>query len=168
MLVAFVTRLAIRRLPALIGIRWMVLIGMSTMVVATGLLVVVRSAWHLVLPAAFMGVAHACIFPAVVAGGSGEFPHRYRGVGTTLMLAMFDLGNLVGQPAFGAVWDAASDWKLPGFTVAFSVSAPANALGGIGYAWATRGPARRPHPRLRRAAATSRVKITPTSINIGS
>ncbi|HEX4150566.1 MAG TPA: MFS transporter, partial [Pirellulales bacterium] len=139
MLVAFVTRLGIRRLPALIGIRWMVLIGISTMVVATGLFVVVRSAWQLCLPAVFLGVAHACIFPAVMAGGTGEFPHRYRGVGTTAMLAMFDLGNFVGQPSFGAVWDAASHWKLPGFIVAFSVSAAAIGLGAVGYAWATRG-----------------------------
>jgi len=143
MLVAFVTRLASRRLPALIGIRAMVLIGISNMVVGTFLFVVVRSAWQLCLPALFMGVAHACIFPAVVAGGSGEFPHRYRGVGTTLMLAMFDLGNFVGQPLFGAVWDAGSDLGLPGFTVAFSAAAGMLAVGAVGYALATRG---RPQP----------------------
>ncbi len=139
MLVAFVTRLAIRRLPALIGIRLMVLIGISNMVVGTVLFVVVRSAWQLCLPAVFMGVAHACIFPAVVAGGSGEFPHRYRGVGTTLMLAMFDLGNLVGQPLFGAVWDVASRSGAAGFHRRVQRFGRALAVGAVGYALATRG-----------------------------
>ena len=36
-------------------------------------------------------------------GGSLAFPTRYRGLATTLMLTMFDLGNLVGQPAVGTI-----------------------------------------------------------------
>jgi hypothetical protein len=59
------------------------------------------------------------------------------------MLAMFDLGNFVGQPLFGAVWDAGSDLGLPGFTVAFSAAAGMLAVGAVGYALATRG---RPQP----------------------
>jgi MFS transporter len=168
MLVAFVTRLAIRRLPALLGIRPMVLIGISHMIVGTILFVVVRSAWQLCLPALFMGVAHACMFPAVVAGGSGEFPHRYRGVGTTLMLAMFDLGNLVGQPLFGGVWDAGSRLGLPGFAVAFSVSAGLLAVTAVGYAFATRGPSPRPRRRLGRGSSTLIVAVAPASMDAGS
>lgn len=163
MLVAFVTRLSIRRLPALIGIRPMVMLGLANMVIGTLAFVVVSAAWHLFLPALFMGVAHACMFPAVVAGGSVSFPQRYRGLGTTLLLAMFDLGNLVGQPTFGAVWDVATHFGLSGFRVAFVTSAGLLALSGIVYVVMTH-PAR----TAGRQRARARVAVESAEIEIAS
>ena len=89
---------------------------------------------ELLWPAVFMGVAHACLFPAVVAGGSGAFPVRYRGLGTTLMLAMFDLGNLFGAPAFGGVLRWASSAGVPRYQAAFAAVAAALAITGLIYA----------------------------------
>ena len=137
MLVAFVTRLAIRRLPALHrhpldGADRHFDNGRRHVPVRRGPLSLATF-----LPAVFMGVAHACIFPAVVAGGRGEFPQRYRGVGTTAMLAMFDLGNFVGQPSFGGVWDAASDSEVCRVSPSLSAFLPRDCSGRVGYAWAT-------------------------------
>lgn len=98
---AFLTRLAIRRMPQRYGIRPMIVLGLGSLAVGMLLFLCVHDEWQFVFPAMFIGVAHAFSFPAVVAGGSGVFPIRYRGLGTTLMLAMFDLGNLVGMPAVG-------------------------------------------------------------------
>jgi MFS family permease len=73
----------------------------------------VRQAWQFVFPAVFIGVAHAMLFPAVIASGSGSFPARYRGLGTTVMLAMFDLGNLIGSPLVGEIlhWSQEAGWR---------------------------------------------------------
>jgi MFS family permease len=103
----FITRLATRRLPQRVGIRPMILLGLATLVAGTMSFLLVRQGWHLVLPAVLIGVAHACLFPSVVAGGSGSFPPRYRGLGTTLVLSMFDLGSLVGSPTVGGLLEGA-------------------------------------------------------------
>ena len=58
----------------------------------------VSSRWQLGLPGMLGGVAHALLFPTVVARGSSAFPNRYRGLGTSMMLAMLDLGTLTGAP----------------------------------------------------------------------
>ncbi|HEX7445891.1 MAG TPA: MFS transporter [Pirellulales bacterium] len=98
---AFFTRMAIRRMPERYGIRPMIVLGLGSLALGMLLFLCVHREWQFAFPAVFIGVAHAFSFPAVVAGGSGVFPIRYRGLGTTLMLAMFDLGNLVGMPAVG-------------------------------------------------------------------
>ena len=100
---AFTTRIATRRLTDHMGSRPMILIGMSSLVAALVLYLTVSLQWHLIVPALFTGIAHALLFPAIVAGGSGVFPSRYRGVGTALMLAMFDAGTLIGAPTIGVV-----------------------------------------------------------------
>jgi MFS family permease len=138
MLVAFITRLAIRRLPALIGIRGMMLVGLANLVIGMLLFVPVHEAWHLYLPAVFIGVAHACMFPAVVAGGSTTFPARYRGLGTAVMLAMFDVGNVIGPPAFGAVWQLAELCGWGPFQTAFIASAGFLTATGAAFLWLSR------------------------------
>lgn len=103
--VAFLTRICMRRLPEKIGVRRTALAGLASMTFSILLFLVVQREWQLAIPATFMGIAHAMLFPSVVAGGSSVFPGRYRGLGTTLMLATFDLGNLVGAPIAGKLVD---------------------------------------------------------------
>jgi MFS family permease len=98
---AFTTRVLIRRLPQRWGVQPMLSWGMVSLGIGILTFVWVKAEWQFIFPAVLIGIAHAFVFPAAVAGGSGAFPLRYRGVGTTLMLAMFDLGNLVGMPAVG-------------------------------------------------------------------
>lgn len=119
--VAFVTRMSIRRLPERWGIPPMVLLGMAALVLATWGYLPVVARWQLVLPAVPLGVAHAFLFPAVMAGGSGPFPDRYRGLGTTLMLAMLDLGGVVGAPLAGGLLRLAKFQGWPRYPFTFVV-----------------------------------------------
>jgi MFS family permease len=98
------------------GIQW----GLSSAVLSVVSYLLVRNEWSLAVPAVFAGTAHALLFPAVVAGGNASFPTRYRGIATTLMLAMFDIGNLIGQPVMGGVIEAARRLGLPPYPVLFA------------------------------------------------
>jgi MFS family permease len=131
-LTAFATRLAIRRLPEILGIRPMILMGLASLAGSMLLFLVVSETWHLTFPAILLGIAHASLFPSVVAGGSGVFPVRYRGLGTTLVLAMFDLGSLIGSPTIGTILHVAGRYGWPRYATMFvTVSALLTLVGAI-------------------------------------
>jgi len=117
--VAMLVRIPTRRLPDQIGVRPLILWGLSCAAIATLLFLCVRSEWTLAIPAVFMGIAHAFLFPAVLAGCNAAFPNRYRGIATTLMLAMFDIGNLIGQPMVGGIIDGARWLEWPPYPTMF-------------------------------------------------
>ena len=71
------------------------------------------------IPASLGGLAHAFVFPAAMSGGSLSFPIRYRGLATTLMLTMFDLGSLVGQPVVGSIVHFAKLFGWPAYPTMF-------------------------------------------------
>jgi MFS family permease len=121
--IAFVTRVSMRSFPDRFGIRPMIALGLAAAVAGTLLFIPVRSTLDLIWPAVFMGIAHASLFPAVVAGGSGAFPARYRGLGTTLVLTAFDVGTFIGSPLAGELLTRADrnqwpKWPTTYFTVA--------------------------------------------------
>ena len=153
---AFVTRLSIRRMPEQHGIRPMILLGMGSLVLSMLLFLPVDREWLLVAPALALGVAHASLFPSVVAGGSGVFPVRYRGLGTTLVLAMFDLGNLIGSPTVGGLLAAASYYDLPRFPTMFIVVAALLTTVGAIYAIASRHDRHVPGMKARRKVRRTR------------
>lgn len=140
---AFLTRMAIRRMPQRYGIRPMIVLGLGSLALGMLQFLVVNREWQFVFPAICIGVAHAFSFPAVVAGGSGVFPVRYRGLGTTLMLAMFDLGNLVGMPAVGEMLYWFGQDGLPRYRAMFISVASVLALVAVAYAWVERKSFRR-------------------------
>jgi MFS family permease len=135
---AFVTRMLIRQLPQRWGVRPMLLCGLFSLAAGILTFLLVQREWQFAFPAVLIGIAHAFVFPAAVAGGSGAFPLRYRGLGTTLMLAMFDLGNLVGMPAAGEMlrWYRRFGW--PDYPAMFITSAIAIFAVGAAYAWFSR------------------------------
>lgn len=135
---AFVTRLSIRSLPERIGLRAVILIGVGFLAANMLSYLPVSAEWEFVFPALLIGVAHAMLFPAVVAGGSSAFPDRYRGLGTTLMLAMFDLGMLIGAPTAGGILRAARVTGLPEFPTMFIALAVVFSASGLWYALVTR------------------------------
>ncbi|HJT36712.1 MAG TPA: MFS transporter [Pirellulales bacterium] len=135
---AFLTRMAIRRMPQSYGIRPMIVLGLGSLALGMLLFLNVQHEWQFVFPAVFIGVAHAFSFPAVVAGGSGVFPIRYRGLGTTLMLAMFDLGNLVGMPAVGEMLYWFGRGGLDRYGAMFISVAGLLAMVAASYAWVER------------------------------
>ena len=85
--------------------------GLAALAVSLVCYLGVSSAWGLALPAVFAGVAHAVLYPASTAQGSSTFPSRYRGLGTTLMLATLDLGTLCGAPLIGFTLDYSADGR---------------------------------------------------------
>jgi MFS family permease len=116
---AFAARIATRRLPERIGVRPMILLGQAALVASLLAYLLVESYAALALPAVFTGIAHAVLFPAVLAGGSLRFPVRYRGLATTLMLASMDIGTLLGAPMIGAILHAAQWSELPAYPTMF-------------------------------------------------
>jgi MFS family permease len=135
---AFATRVLIRRLPQRWGVQPMLSCGMVSLAAGILSFVAVKTEWQFALPAVLIGVAHAFVFPAAVAGGSGAFPLRYRGVGTTLMLAMFDLGNLVGMPAVGEMlrWYHRLGW--PAYPAMFVTASSVILATCVAYTWFSR------------------------------
>lgn len=157
-LVAFAVRISTRRLFARLDRRVWVFLGLSSMAISFLLYLTVASAWQLVIPGTAAGVAHALLFPAVVAGGSTAFPERYRGLGTTVMLAMFDLGALVGSPMIGGLliltrwlgWSAyPATFTAVGMTV-FSIA--------VIYAFSNRSPGPGPEKALARRDEQKRAR----------
>jgi hypothetical protein len=124
---AFFARVSMRSVPERFGIRPMIFVGMAALVVGMLLFLVVRQPWQFVFPA-------VSVFPAVIAGGSGAFPARYRGLGTTMSLAFFDLGCLVGSPIVGEAIYWAERFGLPGYPTMFVVVAGLLASLGLLYA----------------------------------
>ncbi|MEX2120407.1 MAG: MFS transporter [Pirellulales bacterium] len=139
---AFITRLAIRRLPERFGIRPMIFLGLGSLVAGMLLFLTVRSQWHFVFPALFIGVAHACLFPSVVAGGTGAFPLRYRGLGTTVMLATFDMGSLIGSPTVGEILHRSAILGLPPYPTMFLVVSLLLSMVALVYALSGQSPER--------------------------
>ncbi len=116
---AFSVRLLTRRMAETHGIRTMVLLGLGCLAASMLLYPLAMNEWTLAIPAGVAGFAHALLFPAVIGGGSISFPTRFRGLGATLMFAMFDLGNLVGQPAVGGMLELSRAVGLPAYPTMF-------------------------------------------------
>jgi MFS family permease len=130
--VAFAMRISTRRLPERIGVRPMILMGFGSLALSMLLYLFVRVEWQLAIPAVFAGIAHAFLFPSVVSGGSLTFPIRYRGLATTLMLALFDVGNFVGQPVLGFIHRVSKQFGLPAYPAMFvSVAVLLVTVGGV-------------------------------------
>lgn len=120
---ALAVRIGTRRLADQIGVRPVILWGLSTAAVAMLSFLLVSDRITLAIPAILMGAAHALLFPAAMAGGNSTFPIRYRGTATVLMLAMFDVGNMVGQPAAGGIIHGARQVGLPAYPAMFTTMA---------------------------------------------
>ena len=135
---AFGVRIATRRLTQTIGIHAVIVVGLACLSGSMLLYLIVTREALLAIPAVFAGIAHAFLFPAVVAGGSASFPSRYRGLATTLVLGMFDVGNLIGQPTVGGIVHLAKQWNMPAYPTMFVCIAAVLAAIDIFYLWAGR------------------------------
>ncbi len=141
---AFSVRVFARRLVEEWGTYTVVLVGIMTLAVGTLTFMILdipgvsglgsQQAWLLTLPAIIVGSAHAFLFPAIVAGGSTAFPDRHRGLGTTLILSTFDIGNLIGPPLVGAILVGAERFGLPAYMTMFSTMGVALLIAGGAYA----------------------------------
>ncbi len=131
---AFTVRLLTRRMAETHGVRAMVLLGLGALAASMLLYPLASNEWMLAVPAGVAGFAHALLFPAVIGGGSVSFPDRFRGLGATLMFAMFDFGNLVGQPAVGGMLELSREMGLPAYPTMFLTMAATLTLVAVVYA----------------------------------
>lgn len=131
---AFIARFLTRRLPERLGHRAGMLLGLASMSLGMLLLTTATNNWLFAPPAIFLAVAHALLFPSVIAAASEAFPLRNRGLATTLILAMFDVGTLVGSPIAGAILTYSEVVGLPSFPTMFTAAAIAIGSTGVIYA----------------------------------
>ncbi len=117
---AFVARMSARGLFAKYGNRPWIIAGLALLSASMAMYLVVDQVWQLAIPAVCAGAGHALLFPALMAAGSTRFPERYRGLGTTLMLSMYDIGNLIGAPLVGGILYGSRLIGLPAYPVMFS------------------------------------------------
>lgn len=162
---AIITRLSTRRLPERFGLRPMILAGMVCMLLSQLTFLVVTNEWSLVVPGFGYGVAHAILFPSTIALGSSAFPNRYRGLGTTLMLAGFDFGQLVGAPIAGWIVERGISLGLPGYPIMFCSVAVMFAIVAAVFALATSHRQGRSTPLLRPLAG--RKQTTKKTADVG-
>lgn len=118
-LTALVVRLATRKVVARHGVGRVVTAGLLLCAGSMLSYLLVDQPWELAYPAMLGGSGHALLFPAVIAGGSVRFPTRYRGLATTLTLAMFDLGNLLGKPLIGGLLELSKRRDWPAYPLMF-------------------------------------------------
>ena len=116
---AIVTRVLTRRWFARFGLEPIIILGTVGQILSVLLFLTVRSQWHLVIPGLTYGIAHALLFPSVLPAGSRSFPNRYRGLATTLVLASWDFGLLIGSPTAGMVLHYSEALGLPPYPTMF-------------------------------------------------
>ena len=102
---AFIFRVVSRTWSYRFGRYKLTLVGVLAQAVGFACIPMVWAEWGLAVPAVIIGFGHALLFPAVVSLGTRRFPKRYRGTGTALTMASFDLGGLLLAPVMGWVID---------------------------------------------------------------
>lgn len=130
---ALVARVLTRRLPERLGTTPMILAGIAALAGSQLLFLLVDTQWKLIVPGIGYGVAHAILFPSVVAAGSSRFPPQHRGLATTLLLGTWDAGQLVGAPAVGAILHCSGWIGLPSYPTMFTSMACLLAAVGVFY-----------------------------------
>ncbi len=140
---AFITRIATRNLPHTVGVRPMIYMGLASLAASLLLYLPVQTQWGLLVPGVFAGMGHAVLFPSVTAQGSTAFPDRYRGLGTTLMLAMLDFGMFIGNPLVGRMVEFSKAAGWPPYATTFIALAIGVVLSGVVFALTSRAPSRR-------------------------
>lgn len=165
---AIVTRLVTRRWSERFGPQPMILVGLGGVALSLLALLAVEAEWQLVLPGVGFGIAHAILFPAVVAAGTERFPIAHRGLATTFIMGMWDAGQLVGSPLAGAILYHSPAAGLPAYPTMFLIMAGLMALAAAYQARVCRRLGLLGHKGDQRPGARSEAAASPTRTTSGS
>lgn len=102
-LVAFVSRVVLRRLPERLGNPQQVALGLLTMAIGLSSFWLVNHPALLILPAAWCGLAHGIVFHPMIAMVVSRFPASLRGTGSATALLALDAGLVIGSPFLGTI-----------------------------------------------------------------
>ena len=102
---AFLLRVVTVQLSRKVGRYRLISAGLTAQGVGLLSIVPVTQWWHLIASALICGLGHALLFPSIVSLGSGRFPERYRGSGTSLTMGFIDLGTALSAPLLGQIID---------------------------------------------------------------
>jgi MFS family permease len=145
-IVAFIARIYTRQLSDQWGTRPTIVLGLGSLAISMVAYLTVTAEWTLMLPAVFAGIGHALLFPAAVSAANQAFPVEHRGLATTLILTMFDVGMLIGQPTIGWTVVFARSHGVNGYAAAFI--GLAMFLAGVALAHAKLGARQKREPQL--------------------
>jgi len=166
------TAVAIRafllRYASVLRLDRMIMFGTCILCASQLLFLTVRSPWQLVFPGLVFGVAQALLFPAIVAAGSSTFPKRHRGLATTLMMATFDAGLLLGGPLAGITLRLARDFGWPRYPTMFLVMAGTLVLFAIYFAGTMKATKASPMHRRKRPRGPQTIAVAPVTAQQGS
>lgn len=132
---AVTTRLVNRHVLDRLGLSVMIFIGLGLLALAQVLYLVVHSEWQFVFPGLPYGIGQAILYPVIAAVGTATFPIRYRGMGITLVLAAFDVGQLIAGPLAGGVLHACAAAGLAGYPTLFLATGSMLVTVGAVYWW---------------------------------
>lgn len=118
-LTTVLVRVCLRRLPARLGHRTMILAGLGGLAMSILSFLAVNAPWQLVIPGLAFGISQAILSPSIVAANGTAFPKRYRGLGTTMAFVSFDFGSLFGAPTAGAILQYSGLLGLPSYPTMF-------------------------------------------------
>ena len=116
-------RLAVRRLAERVGLKPVIFFGLICLATSMASFVFVHSYWQLAIPGIGFGLTQAVLVPSVFAAANTKFPVRFRGLGSTLVLAAYDLGAFVGAPTAGVIVHFSDKMGLPSYPILFVVIA---------------------------------------------
>jgi MFS family permease len=136
-LTSVISRLVLRGLDRRLGLPRVILCGLGLMVVAQVLFLVAHAPWQLAVPGLVFGASQSILSPMVIAAGVLTFPPRYRGQGSTLILATFDVGQLAGAPLASTAMAASAGLGLPRYPALFLSTAVLLIVVGVFYARST-------------------------------
>jgi MFS family permease len=168
---AIITRVSTRRWPERFGPEPMILLGIGGLVASQLTFLLVSAEWQLLVPGIGYGIFHAILFPSVIAAGTRRAPEHHRGMATSLTLAVWDAGALVGAPLAGAIVQYSGGLGLPPYPTMFVTLGALMIAAGIFYGLTCRRKAPLPHAIMpephagRLAEAAARTVVASADVN---
>ncbi|RMG03278.1 MAG: MFS transporter, partial [Planctomycetota bacterium] len=135
---AIATRVAGRKVTRRLGSTPTIVLGLICLAVGLVAMWPIRTGADLWFAGIMCGLGHGVVYPFLTAAGTARFPQQHRGLGTTMMIAVFDFGQFVGAPIFGTILALAARAGVPPYPTLLVIVAAVLVATAVGYAWVMR------------------------------